>query len=524
MNNSTKLSTFWAIVLFMSFFNYSSAQKTFDDEGTVKEYNAPYESITLMVEDDETDYTITQATEFPKKINKEDIKIGQKVKIQFIIEKRVRIATEIKVISDKIEDTNKFTGVFEYVEGDIAFVDGRKVKLTETAMIECPRSGMFKKDCGCDRNKAYTGFDDKGIKKGAFFTVKGKMGQDGIIQSTHVTVCKNLKTDDEIELRRIVEQSYNAKGLAMVKAPTGFNTNYPLHQGNIKMGNLEYKLYDSIKVQGYINMVGNRIIPEYARDSQYLKLNEIYWRFYVIDNEIPNAFAYPNGMVFIHTGLLKLIDNEAQLALVLGHEVAHVLYEHSVSRYKKSKLLGSDIAKTGVDVVKGEVRKWLPNSNPVLSAKGLNLDNLAGNLLDKFSPEQLSGLHEKDKETQADRVGLAYIYLMGYDLREAPKFWLKMKEITKNETFMQKMKGDALNFFQTNKLNFNQNILQQLTSQSLDMVTNNLLENIYASHPLAKTRYDDINKLISTHYKDVDFSKTLIGVEEYNMYLSVLKN
>ena len=98
-----------------------------------------------------------------------------------------------------------------------------------------------------------------------------------------------------------------------------------------------------------------------------------------------------------------------------------------------------------------------------------------------------------------------------------------MKEITKNEGFMNKLKGNALNFLQTNKLNFDQNLFQQVAGQGLDVVSTSMLETVYTSHPLTSKRYDDINYLISTHYKDVNFSKTLIGKEEYLKYLGALK-
>ena len=519
----TKMSFLCVMALLIGLPNFSLAQKVNEDEGTLTEFVSPFEIMTLTVDDDETEYIVNQSTEMPKNYKNQDFKVGQKIKIKFIIENRLRIAKEIKVTSDKIQELTEFTGVFEYLDGDFAFVDGRKIILTSKATIECPGKGFFKKDCGCEKTKVYTGLDDKGIKRGAFFTVKGKMDITGVIQAIHVTVRKNLRTDDEMELRRMVEQSYNATGLTRLSAPKGFKAENGLYKGNIKMGNLEYKLHDDIKVQGYVNMVGNRIIPEYAQDSEYVKQNEIYWRFYVIDNGIPNAFAYPNGMVFIHTGLLRLMDNESQLALVLGHEIAHVLYEHSVSRYKKSKLMGSSLITSLVDKAK-EKTTTLTNSNTAkVTAKGIS-HLLIGSFMDKMSPEQLSGLHDKNQETQSDRAGLAYIYLAGYDLREAPKFWLKMKEITKNEGFMNKLKGNALNFLQTNKLNFDQNLFQQVAGQGLDVVSTSMLETVYTSHPLTSKRYDDINYLLSTHYKDVNFSKTLIGKEEYVKYLGTFKN
>ena len=153
------------------------------------------------------------------------------------------------------------------------------------------------------------------IKEGDFVTVKGVGGAKGVIYANQVIVCKNEFTDTDRKLRDAVENSYNASGTSIVAPPTGIVVPpNSLHQGNIKIGNLEYKLLDDIRIQGYVNMVGNRILPDYAKDENFQKKHSIFFRFYVIDNPIPNAFAFPNGMVFIHTGLLRLMENEAQFS------------------------------------------------------------------------------------------------------------------------------------------------------------------------------------------------------------------
>src|SRR5215510_1754062 len=82
---------------------------------------------------------------------------------------------------------------------------------------------------------------------------------------------------------------------------------------------VEDTLYDNPLVQDYVNRVGQSIVP---RDSKNL------YAFKVTLNPIPEARALSTGTIYISSGLLSMIDNEAQLAYVLGHEVAHVEKDH----------------------------------------------------------------------------------------------------------------------------------------------------------------------------------------------------
>ena len=519
MNLTKKIYFIVAIVVLTLLLPFiSTAQKTFDTEGTITAFVSPFDKITLMVDDDETEYLLSPSASFSKGAKKEDLKVGQKIKIFYILESREYVIKEVKVSSSKVDETLEFTGLFEFLDNDIAYIDGKKVKLTDKSTLECPGKKMFKKDCGCEKVKPYRGFDDKNIRRGSYFNVKGKLDKDGVIEASKITVCRNAVTDDERALRASVENSYDANGLVKVNAPKGIVAANGLYQGNIKIGSLAYKLYDDIKVQGYINMVGNRIIPEYAQDSLFREQNTIIWRFYVIESPIPNAFAYPNGMVFVHSGLLKIMENEAQLALVLGHEVAHVLYEHSAQRYSKSKYYEGGLVSSGWNKIKG----LIPGMNKTVDTSDAVNSSLNG-FVDKLAPQNLSGLFEKTKETQADRIGLMYMYMLGYDLREAPKFWLKMKSLTGDGSFQGKMNKSAASLLQSKDLKLDKNILNQLGGKSLDAVGGTLLDNIYASHPLATKRYDDINELITTYYKDVDFSKTTIGQEDFKKYLGTIK-
>lgn len=496
----------------------AQSQKTYNAEGTITVFSTPYEKINLMVDDDETEYLLDNATSLPKNTKREDLRVGQKIKITYLLSGKDYLIREVSVKSAKVDETLKFTGLFEFVEDDIAYVDGKKIKLLPDAAIECPGKKFLKRDCGCDKPKPYRGFDDKNIRKGSYFNVEGKQDKDGVINASKITVCRNTVTQDELALRQSVEANIGTNGLVKVKAPQDIMAANGLSQGNIKIGNVDYKLYDDVKVQGYVNMVGTRLIPEYAQDSFFLGDNQIIWRFYVIQNNIPNAFAFPNGMVFVHTGLLKIMENESQLALVLGHEISHVLYEHAAQRYSKSKYLEGGLANTAWE----RAKLFIPGMKQRIDTSNGIAASLTG-FVDRLAPQNLSGLFEKTKEKQADRVGLFYMYIAGYDLREAPKFWLKMKTLTGDVSFQQKISSSAMNILQSKDLKLDKSLLNQLGEKGVNAVGGALLDNIYASHPLAQQRYDDISELIAIYYKNADFGKANAGVDEFRKYLGSIK-
>ncbi len=87
---------------------------------------------------------------------------------------------------------------------------------------------------------------------------------------------------------------------------------------------------DKVALTQYMNRVGRYLAAGSDRPG-------ITWTFVVLDSPEPNAFSAPGGYVFITTGLLKLTDNEAQLAGVLGHEVGHITGKHSLKAYQQGK-------------------------------------------------------------------------------------------------------------------------------------------------------------------------------------------
>lgn len=124
-------------------------------------------------------------------------------------------------------------------------------------------------------------------------------------------------------------------------------------------------------------------------------------RVYAVRTPWFNANMAPNGMMQVWTGLLLRVDNEAQLATVLGHEIGHYLRRHSVERLRDAKSR---------------------------SAFGALLGFVGGiGLLGQMALLAGSFAYSRDHEREADRIGLTLMRRAGYDAREAPKIWQNLR-------------------------------------------------------------------------------------------------
>lgn len=152
----------------------------------------------------------------------------------------------------------------------------------------------------------------------------------------------------------------------------------------------ESKLLDDSLWQDYINEIGQRIVAVCDR-------KDIEYHFAVIESEQINAFALPGGYLYFYTGLLRLMDNEAQLASVVSHEVSHVVARHGMKRLQSAL-----IAQIGYEIVLGGSK----NSDFVNIASGIGLTLV------------FSG-YSRSAEKEADRFGIYYMRQSGYDPKGA---------------------------------------------------------------------------------------------------------
>ena len=153
-----------------------------------------------------------------------------------------------------------------------------------------------------------------------------------------------------------------------------------------------------------IRRVGQRI----ASVSHMPKLK---WEIKLIESDQKNAFALPGGKIAIYTGILSVAKNEAGLATVMSHEIAHVIARHGAQRMTQQMLLQGAMIGAGLSMKNRRQR------NIVLSALGVGV--LYGFTL------PFSRLHE----SEADQIGLIYMAKAGYDPNEAINFWQRFSQI-----------------------------------------------------------------------------------------------
>lgn len=143
-------------------------------------------------------------------------------------------------------------------------------------------------------------------------------------------------------------------------------------------------------VQSYVNQVGMSMVPLAGRP-------EMQWQFHVLNSGQVNAFAVPGGYIYITQGLLFRMQNEAQLAGVLGHEIGHIAGRHSAQRIERSQTVG--VLTAGVGILAEQAG---------MAAVG-DLGNVASQLyLLRYS---------RDHEREADMLGLKYMTRVGYNPR-----------------------------------------------------------------------------------------------------------
>lgn len=145
----------------------------------------------------------------------------------------------------------------------------------------------------------------------------------------------------------------------------------------------------------YVNCVANAIIP--VVPGAYA------WEVVLFEDDSVNAFALPGGKIGVFTGLLKVAENQHQLATVIGHEIAHVIARHSAARV--STQLATQL---GVSVV-----SQTTGISPQLISMGADL--------------LLTLPYSRGDETEADRLGLDYMARAGFDPSESVILWQNME-------------------------------------------------------------------------------------------------
>ncbi len=156
-----------------------------------------------------------------------------------------------------------------------------------------------------------------------------------------------------------------------------------------------------------VQRVGSRIAQAVGNALPNAK-----WEFVVFESKDLNAFALPGGKVGVYTGLLQLAENDSELAIVMGHEIGHVIARHGAERMSEAMVL-QGVGALGAAVV--ETKTQDPQTRQLFE-----LAYGGAVTLGRVLP------HSRANETEADRMGALYAAKAGYDPRASISFWQKM--------------------------------------------------------------------------------------------------
>jgi Zn-dependent protease with chaperone function len=264
-------------------------------------------------------------------------------------------------------------GYAEWWRGGLLIVDGQRVRLRE--------GGKFK-GYGALKTFARTPLGDE-VK------VKGRRAPDGVLVADEVEAKANGSALFEGDLRSAfdgMEKQYLAERRMYEEGENGKKQ---------VIGRLDSTGPEVERVR----RIFERLRPDYLEVRDF--------RVYVVDNKEWNAMAAPNDSIYVFSGLLRDMDDD-EVAIILGHELAHATHEHSRKSFKKNMLI--QLAALGVAAITEESVED-KNKKVVLQVAAM------------LGATAWTNGYGRSHEDQADRVGLRYAAEGGYDVRKGPSLW-----------------------------------------------------------------------------------------------------
>lgn len=184
------------------------------------------------------------------------------------------------------------------------------------------------------------------------------------------------------------------------------NYNQVLDESNVVKNTAEAQM---------LERVGNNIkkaVQQYmTRHNMADQLNGFDWEFTLIKEDIVNAWAMPGGKVAFYTGIMPICQDDAGVAVVMGHEVAHAIANHGGERMSQG--LVQQLGGVALTVALQEQ----PQMTQQLAMTAFGLGSTVGYILP----------HSRLQESEADEIGLIFMAMAGYDPNEAPEFWRRMQ-------------------------------------------------------------------------------------------------
>lgn len=194
-------------------------------------------------------------------------------------------------------------------------------------------------------------------------------------------------------------------------------------QQMIALGNSSYdQVLEESKVsdnQQYKNMVGEvgqnvaAAVEEYMMaNNMYERMEEYEWEFTVLESDMLNAWCMPGGKIAFYEGIMPVCEDRNGVAVVMGHEIAHAIAQHSNER------LGQQLLIQLGGMALSEALEKDKETTQQLAMAAFGLGAQVGYMLP----------YSRKHEREADELGLYFMAMAGYDPREAPGFWQRMQD------------------------------------------------------------------------------------------------
>ncbi len=231
------------------------------------------------------------------------------------------------------------------------------------------------------------------------------------------------------EFRDAVEDAYLREQREQSEYAYYINTRNPATQQVTRDGDklrVEYALYDNPLAQDYVNRVGQSLVP-----SGSTRL----YTFRIMLNPIPESRALSTGTVYVSSGFLSIIDNEAQLTYVLGHEIAHIEKEHwkedvlvaeGIAPYNEKQAKKRALIGALVTVAAGAIVGAAGGSGQSVAQTMFLAYQIAPTVTKLWVPNAITSW-DRLQEDEADQLGLKYMLDRNYDAREVPKFYANLR-------------------------------------------------------------------------------------------------
>ena len=161
--------------------------------------------------------------------------------------------------------------------------------------------------------------------------------------------------------------------------------------------------------------IGNAVVSYLQQNGMAAEVAQYKWEFNLVQDKSVNAFCMPGGKIVVYEGILPVTKDEASLAIVVGHEVAHAVAKHSAERLSNElrKQYGSQIL---TSILQGySTNTKLQQITSVAFGIGTQLGGAA---------------YSRKQESEADRLGLIFAAMAGYDPNVAVAFWQRMAQVS----------------------------------------------------------------------------------------------